>query len=477
MLMLIGGDRAGATDGRTIDVINPATMQVIDTVPAATKEDVERAVSYAREGYLKWSKVPLYERIETIHRFKELYLQHLDELTELMQAETGKLLNFARDEVDGVPDSIDAYLEYARILGGDSIPAGNRKGMENNLVITVREPLGVVAGIVPFNYPVGTLAQKAIPALLMGNAVIIKPSTETPLANIRFAELLIESGIPAKAVQLVTGKGSDIGEYLINNEKIDAVTLTGSTQVGIEVAKNSAHHLHIIGMELGGNDSLIILSDASLDRAVNESIEGRLGNSGQTCCASKRFLVHNSIKKEYIDRLVSMLKTKKVGNPLELDTDCGPVISLKAAREIEDQINIAVKQGAVLHLGGKRFNHTYIKPTVLEVRPEHDIAQNTEVFGPVWSVIGFDDVDEAIDIANNTKYGLSSGVIGKDIQQMLYVAKSVQAGACILNGSGNYGSLDQPFGGYKQSGLGREGGKYSLEAMSQLKTLIFKEMF
>ena len=476
MKMLIGGKKVDASDGATIEVYNPATMQVIDTIPVATEEDVALAVAHACEGFKTWSKTPLYKRIEILKTFHRKLQEHSEELARLMSAEVGKTITLARDCLNWSAAMVEGFLEHARVMGTEVIPVSNRMTTEGAMIVTVREPLGVIAGILPFNYPIDQITHKCIPALVMGNAVVLKPATETPLADLCYVELLLESGVPGDVVQMVTGSGGKIGKWLVGDPRIAMVSLTGSTEVGIETATTAAQHLHHVALELGGNDPFVILPDADIDFAVDESIAGRISNAGQTCCACKRFLVPNDKKTAYLEKLIAGLKEVKVGDPSKEETECGPVVSRRAAVDIEKQIAHTVKQGGKLLYGGKRYQETFIEPTVLEVTTACDVAHDMEIFGPVFTVIGYDSIEEAIAIANDTKYGLSSGICGSDMKTILKVASSLQAGSCIINGNGNKRTADQTFGGYKMSGLGREGGHYTLEEFSQVKALHLNQL-
>jgi succinate-semialdehyde dehydrogenase/glutarate-semialdehyde dehydrogenase len=286
-------------------------------------------------------------------------------------------------------------------------------------------------------------------------------------------ELLVEAGVPANAIQCLTGSGSKIGPWLTSDKRVNAVSLTGSTEAGVEVAKMCAPSLKHVSLELGGNDPLIIFDDCDFELAVSETIGGRIGNAGQTCCASKRFIVQKGIKDKFIAELVKRLAQLKIGDPSDPTVEMGPVISERAAKQVEQQIQHTVEQGAKLVCGGTR-DGAFVAPTVLEVTPDMDIARDLEVFGPVFPIIQFETMEEAIQIANNTVYGLSSGVITENIRQAMKVANSVQAGACIINGTGNYRLAHQPFGGYNISGLGREGAICTLEEMTRQKMISFK---
>ncbi len=478
MKMIIGGHNVNSSDGAVQHVINPATHQPIDTVPIATKEDMELAVIHARKGFNVWSGVPLHRRIETIYAFEQLFQDRWQDLLKLSMQEAGKTKALAAGEIRVTSALIRNFCETARSLGGETFAPGNHPFVEKDLVLTVREPWGVVLCVLPFNNPIELFVQKVVPALLMGNSVIVKPSSNTPLCNIVMTELLLQSGVVPDAVQIITGSGAQVGKHIVAKKGIDVVSLTGSTEVGIQIARDCAAHLHRLSLELGGNDALIILDDADLDLAIGESLSGRHLNAGQICCASKRFLVQNSIREDFTRRLLEKLKGIKVGDPNDESTTFGPVISETAAIEIERHIQHAIAQGARLLLGGKRFNRTFIEPTLLtEVQPHMDIARDLEIFGPVWPIIGFDTIEEAIAIANGSSYGLSSGVITCDTGKALRIARAMQAGCCVINGSGLYRSADQPFGGYKMSGLGREGGRFTLQEMSQLKTLVFKNQY
>lgn len=477
MKMLIGGKKVDAIDGKTFEILNPATHEVIDTMPSASKDDIELVLTNAQKGFKEWSAVPLWKRIDILDKAACAVEAHRKEIGDSIVAELGVPSNQVQGEIAVALARANAALEGARYLGGDSFAPSNSPSTEGDLVLTVREPLGVALAIIPFNFPVGTFCTKAWPALLMGNAVIAKLPSDDPLSITRVVELMLESGVPGNALQTITGSGSVLGKWLNNDERIDAVSMTGSTPVGAEIGAAAGRNIASCTLELGGNDPLIILPDADMDRAVKESINNRNKRSGQICHSSKRFIVHNSIKEEYMEKLVAALKEMKIGDPTDPETTFGPVVAERAAVEIEQQIQHTVSQGAKILLGGKRFNKTFVEQTVLDCPRTADAARDMEIFGPVWSIIGYDELDEAIEIANDTIYGLSSGVIGKDVNSLLKVAKNVQAGTCVINGGGSYAPPYSPFGGYKKSGLGRQSSMECLKEFSQLKTIVFRQSY
>lgn len=477
MKMIIDGILADASDGRTHDVINPANMELIDTVPAATPQDVEKALDAAIAGQKVWSKTVLYERVEVLQKFTALLEKNMDEFVRIMCAETGKTLVSCIDETKACINIFQAYCEKAKNYGGETLPLDSEPRVNGDIIFTVKEPLGVVACVVPFNYPTELYAHKVAPALVTGNAVIIKPSSDTPLGNIYLTRLLIEAGVPGGAAQILTGSGSKIGKQLAQSPKIDAISLTGSTAVGIETAQNGAKNLTHVFLELGGNDPLIIFDDADVDQAVKETLAGRASNAGQTCCGTKRLIVQNGIREEYTKKLLEALKKLNVGDPLDPQTDYGPLISEKAAKDVEAQVEYTVGQGAKCLFGGKRFDTTYFEPTLLtDVTSEMDIAKELEVFGPVFPVIGFDTEQEAVEIANAAPYGLSSGVMTQNMKTALRVAMAMQAGTCVINGCGNYRSAHLAFGGYKMTGIGREGVTHTLDEYTQTKSIALKQL-
>lgn len=474
MKMIIGGQKKDAQNGAVMDIFNPANGQLVDTVPQATLEDVASALEHALTGKKVWRNTPLHERAEILLKFAAKVSEEKEALAQLLCEEMGKPIKEARMEIGAVVNVFKSFVSGANHLYGITLP-DNNPGAENDVIFTKREPLGVVACIIPFNFPASTFAYKVAPALIVGNAVITKPPSDNPLTLIRLTELLLEAGVPSDVIQIVTGSGSTVGNYLVNNPNINAISLTGSTAVGIQTLKTSADHMHRVFLELGGNDAVIILEDADIELAVNEAILSRTTNAGQICIATKRFIIHRSVKEAFVTRLVERLETLKIGNPADPETDMGCLINEKEAQKIKEQVEYTLAQGAKCVYGGKLFDKTFFEPTVLvDVTPEMDIAKDMEVFGPVFPIIEFDTIEEAIAIHNTSSYGLNGAIISQDMKAMMKIAEQLECGSVIFNGNTRYRHPHIAFGGYKMSGLGREGVTSTLEELTQVKTYIMK---
>ncbi len=474
--MLIGGREIDSKDKGIIYVFNPATNEIIDTVPNATQGDIDTAIHFAQEGKKDWALVPQYVRSMMLKKFAEAIKKEKEKIALLITMETGKTIKNAESEVEGIIQIFHGYAEKANHLYGIVLP-DSQPGTEKDIVFTKREPLGIVVCIIPHNFPGLVFAHKVAPALAIGNAVIVKPASDSPLSAVYLTQLLLECGVPGNVMQVITGDGSFVGEYLISNSKINAISVTGSTKVGIEIAQKAAKHLHHVFLELGGNDPLIVFEDADIELAVNELIMSRITNAGQICIATKRVLVQNSIKGIFTDLLINRLVTVKVGDPQSRETDMGCLINESSAKEVERQVKLTIGQGARCILGGMRFNRTFFEPTVLiDITPQMDVATDMEIFGPVFPVIGFDTLDEAVEIANSSIYGLMAGVITRDHGQAMKVANRLECGGVVINGSGRYRTAETPFGGFKMSGIGREGVCHTLEEMTQVKYFVMKNI-
>ena len=477
MKMLIGGKEVDASDLSYVNNINPATGEIIDTVPTATADDLEKTISNAVLGQKEWFSIPFHKRMEILEKFVILIQENEEKIAKTMAIEGGKPIGQAIGEIGRVKDAFRLYMAEARTMYGKTIPLNSEPRGIGDVCFTIYEPLGVIAAICAFNFPGVLFSHKAAAALCAGNSVILKPASDTPGATLMMTKLLLEAGVPGNAAQCITGSGAIVGDGLVADPRIAGVTLTGSTKVGINVAKQCASQLKPYSLELGGNDPLVIMGDTPIDEAVSQALGGRIANAGQICCSSKRFIVHNSIKDEFAKALAEKLSEMKMGNPLDKDTQVGPIINEKAAKNIIEQIERAIGEGATLVYGGQR-NGCFVTPTVLNNVPkDSSVATDEEIFGPVFPVIGFDTLDEAIEITNNSQYGLSSGILTNDIKVGMKFALAVDAGGVVVGANGNYRLTQQPFNGHKMSGVGSEGTMYTLHEMVKVKTVVLKNVF
>lgn len=476
MKSLVAGRWIDSSDGKVIEVINPATNELIDTVPSLTVEDTNKAVEAAHIAQKAWADKSVVERCEILTKFASLVLRDKDTLAKLLSDETGKPIKEAHNEIANIQIGVPAYVEKVKHEYGKIIYRGTEAGQENTIQYTIQQPLGVVVAIIPFNFPSDIFINKVPPALLMGNSVILKPASVNPLTLTKYVELLVEAGVPEGVISVVHGSGSVVGKTLTSHPKVDMVTLTGSTAAGIDAAKNCAEHCAHSSLELGGNDAFIICADGDLDLAVEETVWGRLYNTGQVCCASKRFLVENSVKDQFINKMIEKIKTLRVGLPSDMNSDIGCLISEEAAIEVEKQVNETVAAGARIVIGGMRKGAFYAPTIIDNITKDMAVAKDMEIFGPVISVIGFDTIEEAVEIANQSIYGLSAGIITKDFNKAIKVSEKVESGGFVINGASFFRSFEQPFGGWKYSGIGNEGIMTTLKEMSRTKTVILKNI-
>jgi succinate-semialdehyde dehydrogenase/glutarate-semialdehyde dehydrogenase len=492
--MIIGGKKVDSRDGKTIEVINQANGKVLDTVPMATKEDVDEAVANAKKGQQEWVAMPLMEREKIFNKFLQLMEKRKRDILAILSRESGKHVGVSIFEYEQTVLLYSSYMAAAKFLDGKTLVPGTEPGHDGktaqDLILATHEPLGVIAAIVPFNAPMLLYSYKVAPALAAGNAVIAKPPTDCPLTTILVTELLHEAGVPGNTLQIVTGSGSKVGDWLVRNPGVDGVSMTGSTEVGLGIAEIAAKRLAHVTLELGGNDAYIVMPDVDLDEIAENACGARGANSGQVCINSKRFIVHNSIKEAFTKKLLAHVEKIVVGYDDNIeetmekffskkdatdisDTKMGPLINENAAKQVEEQVKHTISQGAKLLIGGKREGAFYWPTILTGVTKDMDITKNLEIFGPVWPIIGFDTVDEAIAIANSSDFGLSGCVFTKDWKQGMYVAKKVVTGTMVVNGSSMYRNMMQPFGGQKMSGLGNEG-LITLEEMTKTKTIVLK---
>lgn len=476
MKMIINGKFVDSSDKTVLEIVNPYTGKLYDTVPNASPKDVDLAVTTAHKGYLMWKDVPLVEKVGILKKFLDLVDKNKDDLALTLSCETGKPLSQAYAEIGNIRIGFEGFIEKAKHLYGNVVPFGTEAGQEKTLQLTLREPVGVVACIIPFNFPCDLFDQKVAPALLAGNAVVVKPPHQNPITLIKLVELLLKAGVPKEVVQVITGDGPKTGNSLACHPLVNNITFTGSTAVGIITYLNGAKNLSHTALELGGNDAFIVLEDADIDLAVEEMIWGRMYNNGQVCCASKRFLVQEIVKDQFVKKAVERLKKLKVGDPLKKGTDISCLVTEAAAIRVENQIKKVIEQGGKLVLGGNRKGATIYPTLITDIPTSADVATDEEIFGPVVSVIPFKTVADAIKIANSSKFGLSGCVFTKDVTTAFNVVKQLECGGTVINGASFHRSFEMPFGGYKFSGIGTEGVMSTFDAVTKVKTITLKNI-
>ncbi len=475
MQNIINGKWADASDKKTMNIVNPYTGKIVDTVPDSTEKDVKKAVEYAKKAQVKWAEVPVYKKVEILKKFLDLVDENRTDLAKTLSIETGKPITQAYAEIDNVRIAFEAFCEKAKHLYGNMIPAGTEAGQDNTLQFTVREPLGVMAAIIPFNFPIDLFDQKIAPAILAGNAIIVKPPHQNPSTIIKLVALMHSAGVYNGVVQVLTG-GARVGNALGQNPDIHGITFTGSVATGKAVYENAATHLAHVTLELGANDAFIVLDDADIDLAVNEIVWGRMYNAGQVCVASKRFIVNKKVLKEFEDKTVAKLKTLIVGNPMDKKTDVGTLVTKEACEKVVKQVKNVIAQGGKLLYGGKAQGAFYYPTVITNIPKTADVAKDDEIFGPVVSIIPCESDEEAVEIANQSNYGLGSCVFTRNMNKAFKIASKMQAGGCVINGASFHRSFEMPFGGYKISGIGTEGVMSTFDQVTKTKTITLKNV-
>ena len=471
--MIISGEPAESTSGQWMEVRNPATGEVVDKAPKGTVEDVHRAVAAAQKALPEWSALPSARRGEVLHKAVHLIHEHENELAKLLTQEQGKPLREAVLELRRFAHTLEHYAGLAKNIRGGHIPQLD----EGRYGLILKRPIGICGAIVPWNFPVSLMGNKLGPALLAGNAVIVKPASTTPLTDIRCVDLLCQAGVTPGALSIVTGPGATVGEEILRHPAIRKIGFTGETRTGKHVMEVAAQEIKRVTLELGGSDPMIVADDADLDQAVSAASVGRFFNCGQACLAIKRLYLFERIYDEFVQKLCDKAKRLNVGNGMEPDVRLGPLHTAGQRQEIEEQVADAVKRGGKVLIGGKRPEGVdyekgfFYLPTLLADVPEDARIVQEECFGPALPIFKVKEWDEAIAKANRSIYGLGSSVWTRDQGRALWAAERIESGYTWIN-SAQIIYDELPFGGVKWSGLGKEHGSEALDYYMETKSVV-----
>ncbi|MFM9066766.1 MAG: aldehyde dehydrogenase family protein [Planctomycetota bacterium] len=468
MKMYFAGAWRDGSEG-TIDVTSPYDGQVIDTVPRASSRELDEALAGAVQGAAIMRRLPARERFLILRRTADRLLEQQQELGTLIAREEGKTLAEGIFEVTRAAETLELSAEEAKRLGGEVLPLDAAPGGAGKLGFTLRVPCGVVLAITPFNFPLNLVCHKVGPALAAGNSVILKPATDTPLSALRLIELLLESGLPALGISCVTGSGAALGDQLCADERIRKISFTGSADIGRRICQVAG--LKRVTMELGSNSPLVVLADADLDLVATAVVATGYGNAGQVCISTQRVIAVAEIYDELLARLAPRVAAIRAGDPLAPNTTMGPMIRLRDAVRVEQWVGEAVDRGARVVVGGERTG-TLMPPTLLaDVSPQTRLSCE-ELFGPADAVTRARDAPDALQLANDAKYGLSAGIFTNNLQQALRFVEQIESGNIHINWGPGWRADLMPYGGLKQSGFGKEGPKYAIAEMTESKTVV-----
>src|SRR5262252_9325245 len=471
--MFIAGESVDSLGGQTYEVRNPATGELVDTVPKGNQEDARRAIDAAAAAFDEWAHTPAEERATLLSKAADLVEAERKSLSELLTREQGKPLQEASTEIEHFLHGLHFVAGLASKVRGAHVPlpAKNAYGM------VVRKPLGVCGAIVPWNFPLTLMGTKVGPALAAGNTVVVKPASTTPLSTIRIIELMNQAGFPKGVLNIVTGPGGVVGEELLKNPKVRRIAFTGESKTGQHVMQVAGAQMKRVTLELGGSDPMIVCEDADMDKALTAASVGRFYNCGQACLAVKRLYIVESLYDQFVEKLVGKVQRLKLGNGMDKNARLGPLHSRVQREEIESQVADTVKRGAKVVTGGKRPDGTefekgfFYLPTLLTDAPHDSRVVTEETFGPVLPVFKVKDLDEGIEKANSSPWGLGSSVWTKDLAKARRAAERLQAGNVWIN-SLHIGYDEMPFGGVKFSGIGREHGPEALEYYLETKGVV-----
>lgn len=461
--MFIGGKWHGKSLEQ-LEVINPATNEVIGTVPRGGNEEARLAVDAAEEALNDWKSKTAEERSNYLMRWNELINREREKIGTIMTMEQGKPLSEAIGEVDYANGFISWYAEEGKRIYGDIIPSSHN----NKRILVHKQPVGVVAAITPWNFPAAMITRKVAPALAAGCTVVIKPANQTPLTAFKLVELADKAGFPRGVINVVTGRSNEIGKTWNADSRVRKLTFTGSTEVGKKLMKDAADTMKKISLELGGHAPVIVMDDADIDKAVEGTVASKFRNAGQTCVCANRVYVHESIKDVFHERLIEAVSKLKVGNGLEEGVDIGPLIDSDAVQKVEEHVKDAVNKGGTIAYGGENIKGLYYKPTVLMDVTDDMLCMRDETFGPLIPITTFREEEEVIRRANDSNYGLAAYVFTENIGRAIRISEALEYGIVGLN-DGVPSTPQAPFGGFKESGLGREGGSQGIEEFIETK--------
>jgi len=459
--LFINGKFVDSSSEKKFNVINPSTEEVISECPEGTVEDTRKAIDVAYESQKKWAKLPAIERAKYLRKIADGIRKNAEMLATTIVEEQGKIRPLARVEVDFTADYIDYMAEWARRLEGEIIPSDR----PNENIFLYRMPIGVVAGILPWNFPFFLIARKMAPALITGNTVVIKPSSDTPNNAFEFAKIVAHTDLPSGIFNLVSGKGSVVGNELASNPKVGMVSFTGSVETGSKIMELASKNITKVSLELGGKAPAIVMDDADIDLAVKAIKDSRVINTGQVCNCAERVYVHEKIADEFIEKMTKAMEETSYGDPLREEVDMGPLINANALKSVDGMVKHAVEQGAKMVIGGRaedRKKGFFYKPTVLvNCTQNMDIVHN-EIFGPVLPVVKFKNLDEAIEMANDSEYGLTSSIYTQNIDVAMRAANEIKFGETYVNRE-NFEAMQGFHAGWRKSGMGGDDGKHGVE--------------
>jgi len=455
---------------KKIEVTNPFDGSVVDTVPQADKGDVDRALESATRGAKVMARLPGYERYKILKKAADLLEARVEEFGRTITLEEGKIIGEGRYEASRGVQTLTLSAEEAKRIHGETIPFDGAPGATRQFGFTLRVPCGVVVAISPFNFPLNLVCHKVGPALAAGNSVVIKPATDTPLSALKLTEILLEAGLPPEGIQCLTGHGGEIGDLLCADRRVRKITFTGSRDVGERICH--AAGIKKVTMELGSNSPIIVMPDADLEKVAVATAATGYANAGQVCISTQRVITNRRIYSDFLDALKPKVAALTTGNPLDEKVKVGPMIREKDAIRVEAWVKEAVGSGARLVVGGERRG-TLVQPAVVaDVKPEMRISCD-ELFGPAVAVTPFDSIDEAIALANDSIYGLAAGIFTENLEWAIKFAREVQSGNLMINWGPQWRADLMPYGGLKDSGFGKEGPRYAVEEMTELKLVCF----